>query len=313
MGCFKPFKTELGYEVPCNQCAACRAEVVNSWVFRLKAEQEISCSAYFVTLTYAMAPTTDNGYMTLVDTYKQYAPIKKGENAGKWVLKTYKHPASVGAFMKRLRKINSLPIKYLYVGEYGGKTARPHYHAIIFNVDNPNKIEKAWTSTGFGGRVHIDEVTQDSIAYCMKYIDKFKKIPLFEGDDRLKEFRHMSKGLGINWLTPELKKYYRKNLDKNYIRTRNGYKIALPRFYKNKIWNISENNTHEENMILNAELAKKRGMAERARIEKEREIDEWIKKTEPELDSFQLKSMRRKILHRRYINQIKKRTKNGKI
>ena len=42
-------------------------------------------------------------------------------------------------FMKRLRKYCGKEISFFMCGEYGEKTARPHYHACIFGYDFDDK------------------------------------------------------------------------------------------------------------------------------------------------------------------------------
>ena len=70
--------------------------------------------------------------------------------------------------MKRLRKhAKSTKIKYYACGEYGSKTERPHYHAIVFNLPRPfdKYILKAWKY----GHIHVGTVTEQSIFYTTKY------------------------------------------------------------------------------------------------------------------------------------------------
>lgn len=95
-------------------------------------------------------------------------------------------------FFKRLRKAHGKSkIKYFCVGEYGGKTNRPHYHAIVFNADI-QLIPAAWKL----GHIHYGNVSGASIGYCLKYMAKKGKIPMHANDDRLPEFALMSKNLG---------------------------------------------------------------------------------------------------------------------
>jgi hypothetical protein len=43
-------------------------------------------------------------------------------------------------FMKRLRhRVKPLKIRFFHCGEYGDKTRRPHYHALIFGYGFPDK------------------------------------------------------------------------------------------------------------------------------------------------------------------------------
>lgn len=135
-------------------------------------------------------------------------------------------------FMKRLRKRNSRKIKYFIAAEYGGKTHRPHYHMIVFNCDIAT-ISPAWEL----GEVHFGTLTPASTGYTLKYISKGKWTPMHKNDDRLPEFRLMSKGLGKNYLTNAMIQWH--HADKNnrlYCVLEDGKKIAMPRYYKQKIY-----------------------------------------------------------------------------
>lgn len=156
--------------VPCGKCPQCIARRVSAWSFRLMQEEKVSSSAHFLTLTYSIqdVPITPKKFMTI-----EKAEIQK--------------------FLKRLRKAHKdgRKIKYYCVGEYGGKTMRPHYHAIMFNVDLP-LVQQAWGL----GHIHYGNVSGASIGYCLKYMAKRGKIPMHANDDRVPEFALMSKGLG---------------------------------------------------------------------------------------------------------------------
>lgn len=112
-------------------------------------------------------------------------------------------------FMKRLRKIyngvdeclvdgklfNS--IRVLYCGEYGDQLLRPHYHALLFNFDFPDKylftykhgnpyyrsptLERLWPY-GFST---IGDITFNSAAYVGRYVTK----KLFVNDCSSQELR----------------------------------------------------------------------------------------------------------------------------
>lgn len=200
--------------VDCGRCYQCVKKRTSQWSFRLRKEGESSSSSYFVTLTYSTEhiPITKNGFMTL-------------------------NPDDVTKFLKRLRKISAETIKYYYVGEYGGKTMRPHYHLIIYNADIEN-IEKTWKA----GAVHYGTVSGASIGYTLKYMCKDGKIPMHRNDDRIPEFGRMSKGLGLSYLTPEVINYHKKKtaiIERCHC-TIDEKKISMPRYYKQKIYNEQE-------------------------------------------------------------------------
>lgn len=76
-------------------------------------------------------------------------------------------------FFKRLRKkIHPHKIRYFACGEYGERFKRPHYHAIIFGLDNCHltwqTIHDCWNK----GIIDVGSVTKDSISYVAGYVSK---------------------------------------------------------------------------------------------------------------------------------------------
>lgn len=162
-------------------------------------EEKNSTSAYFITFTYAdnNCLRTDRGYLSL-------------------------HKKHLQDFFKRLRISqlrggNTKSLKYYTVGEYGGISFRPHYHAIIFNVQlelilKPSEITLLKHTSYDGktpfqiqdwphGHITIGQVSGASIGYTLKYVTKNQRVPVHKNDDRLPEFALMSKGLGLAYLT----------------------------------------------------------------------------------------------------------------
>lgn len=217
--CLAPFykRSESGewMSLPCSSCPNCKKRRASSWSFRLMKEGEVSKTALFVTLTYdtRFVPITRNGYMSL---------DKK----------------DLQKFMKRLRKRSTEKLKYYAVGEYGSKTMRPHYHLIIFNADIL-EIERSWALDEKKiGEIYVGKVSDASIGYTLKYISKDGKIPTHKNDDRQKEFSLMSKGLGKNYLTDNMKNWHYDSLtERCYVPLKDNKKIAMPRYYKDKIYN----------------------------------------------------------------------------
>jgi hypothetical protein len=153
--------------------------------------------------------------------------------------------------MKRLRKLHekqndsNIPsdkhasnIKYFAVGEYGSKGERPHYHAIIFNADR-ERIERAWALENKKiGEIHIGSVTEASIVYTLKYMCKHMRIKKDDPYGREREFRLMSKGMGEAYVTEQMKKWHLADpVERMYIPLKDGKKVAMPRYYKDRIYN----------------------------------------------------------------------------
>lgn len=182
--CITPYykKDNISQEymaLPCGKCPQCLMRRAQGWIFRMEQEAKRADSALFLTLTYNTddVPITKNGYMTLDKTH-----IQK-------YLKRIR-------FSYHKRGIKST-IKYYCAGEYGGKTNRPHYHIILFNVDEATAAYE-WRL----GNIHFGTAEGASISYTTKYIMKQPGLR-HKNDDRQKEFSLMSKKIGDNYLTQE--------------------------------------------------------------------------------------------------------------
>lgn len=198
---------------PCGKCPNCAAARTSSWSFRLQKEAEQHKIAYFLTLTYDTehVPITKRGFMSLRKT-----------DIPKWI--------------KQLRRNHDLKgiehkIKYFAVGEYGGKTKRPHYHIILFGADQ-EIIEKTWTY----GKIHYGSISGASVGYTLKYITKGRTVPEHQNDDREKEFSLMSKKLGINYVDYAKNWHQSDYINRSYAPLENGKKGALGRYLKEKLF-----------------------------------------------------------------------------
>ena len=222
MQCFTPFRVRnkskdhnnqnLMVNVPCGKCLACKKRRASHWSFRLNEEAKSSSSACFITLTYENAPISENGFRTL-------------------------DKRDFQLFLKRLRKTcPTNKLKYYACGEYGTKTHRPHYHAIIFNlpkslISNPQKIADTWQN----GHIHLANNNQLTINYVVGYMTKSNFSRFNNQDDRLPEFSLMSKKMGLGYLTEAMKNYYKKREIFCIVRE-SGQIISMPRYYKEKIF-----------------------------------------------------------------------------
>jgi len=216
---FPPDKNDPYKVVACGKCPRCRARKISEWSFRLMQHYKVAETADWITLTYAPEHMghiiTPKGYMTL---FKR----------------------DVQLFFKKLRYAHSRSsrsnIKYFAVGEYGGRFNRPHYHITIFNARR-ELMQDAWQK----GNIFYGDVNEASVGYTLKYMLKPGKIPMHCNDDRQKEFRLMSKGLGKNYLTKGMIQWHKNDLtNRMYCNLSDGKKISMPRYYKDKIYNDIE-------------------------------------------------------------------------
>lgn len=203
-------KSSRALVVPCGYCGACRHNKRAMWSFRIKEEVKVSENAYFVTLTY-----NDQNLV-----YGDYEPTLVKSDMQK--------------FIKRLRKVQNkktqLKLRYYCVGEYGTNTQRPHYHAVLFNVAEHTiqKMAETWGK----GHVDIKPVNEAMIHYTTKYHVNFDKR---SRKGKEKEFALMSlkPAIGAAYIEKQ-KKWHTEN--ENLYVINNGYKMAIPRYYKGKIF-----------------------------------------------------------------------------
>lgn len=223
---------EDGLEVKCGKCWECRKEYRLQWRFRLEYENKISFSSYFVTLTYdnEHIPYDENGIMCF-----------------------NKHHLKM--FWKKLRRKTKKrfgddhKISYWIVSEFGGKTLRPHYHAIIYNCSYYD-ISDSWS---YGDNVDIGTVTAKSINYCTAYMDG----KVFNSNYTEPEYSMKSNGLGMDYLTPSMIKYHRDN-EIYHLVLDDGTCVAMPKIYRERIWNELERSLIADEMKDNYELRREK-------------------------------------------------------
>lgn len=207
-------------QVPCGKCMACLQTKRTQWSYRLNEHLRVSKSAYFITITY------EDSSLPLEQVHQDtFVPV---------VVKR-----DVQLFLKRLRKTQKGKISYYLVSEYGSITHRPHYHAIMFDLDGDivqatDCIMKAWQK----GHVSLGSVTNASIHYVTKYA-------ITKGDypaNAVKPFALISKGLGKNYIE-RCRSYHDGNLERSYVVSENGFKAPLPRYYAERLYSKEERET----------------------------------------------------------------------
>ena len=198
-------------DVPCSRCFACLQRKRSEWLLRLEHEHRDSTRSLFLTLTY------DEENLP----YFGNAPCFRKKD--------------LQDFFKRLR--HKCKFRYYVVSEYGSKTKRPHYHALFFNFEgNINEIPKEWKK----GHVHIGSVTSASINYCAAYVIT-KQHYEYDKDDPRRPFALHSRrpALGANYVE-RYSRYHRDGRKNHAVRPFGAGKVALPRYYKEKIFSKFE-------------------------------------------------------------------------
>lgn len=225
---FKSYQGARAKLIPCGQCLSCRLTKAQNWATRIHHEASMHEDNSFVTLTYS----------------DEHLPGDLSLNQADFTL-----------FMRRLGDRYGVT-RYFGCGEYGGRTLRPHYHAILFGLGFPDRylwkqspagdllfrspaLEEVWGK----GHCIIGAVTLTSAEYVARYT--IKKV----NGDRLEEsltrgpvnpltgetpwrvadeFLSMTKrpGLGSAWL----EKYHSDVFPSDFV-VINGRKRAVPPFY----------------------------------------------------------------------------------
>lgn len=237
--CITPFfKKDTGMSFPCGKCVYCKKRRASAWSFRLQHHLRKNPLASFVTLTYNTdhVPITDKRRMSLnsddiKNFFKRLRQIQKRKDEK--------------LFEKNIiTKYYGKKINYYLAGEYGSLYSRPHYHIILFNC-SPDAVIKAWVNPETKkpyGTLYFGNVSAASIGYTLKYISKDAKVPQYKGDDRVPEFQRMSKGIGLDYITPNRIHWHLSDLyDRCYGQLPDSdIKVSLPRYYKDRIYTSLE-------------------------------------------------------------------------
>ncbi len=210
---------DLGPQVvPCGSCIGCRAEQGRQWAVRMMHEARMHQSSWFVTLTYNDERIPEDGTL---------------------------FPKDLSGFVKSLRKEQESPLSFFGCGEYGERTQRPHYHAVLFGVEFLDK----YRCTGFDGRSYwrsqtlesvwgrgnceFGAVTMASASYVAGYVRKKVKAKHYsrvspDGVLLEPEFSRMSlrPPVGQRWI----KKHWEDVYPRDYVVV-DGVEAKPPRYY----------------------------------------------------------------------------------
>lgn len=218
----------------CGQCIGCRLERSRRWAMRCMHEASLYDANSFVTLTYADEHLPAGRSLC----YRDFQLFLKRLRMRYSRLARFHSGSQI-----KTRRV-FLPFKFYMCGEYGGTNPdtkeidggiyRPHYHALLFGIDFPDKVpvrylcrSKLYTSAILSslwplGESNIGAVNFESAAYVARYC--LKKMTGDRSDahysfvdadgvmyDRVPEFNRMSLGgrgaaggIGAEWL----KRYY---------------------------------------------------------------------------------------------------------
>ena len=215
-------KRVLKVPIGCGNCMECKKQKAREWSVRLQEEIRTNTKAKFVTLTFSTE--------SLIQLNNDIEPCEGYERDNAIATR------AVRLFLERWRKHNKTSVKHWLITELGQAkkakyktTEHLHLHGIIF-TDNKDEILKHWQY----GYVYIGtHVNESTIQYIVKYVSK----PDVSHPDYKPKIL-ASPGIGANYINrPDAKRnqYNNNNTVENYV-TRSGTKLALPIYYRNKLY-----------------------------------------------------------------------------
>lgn len=210
----------------CGKCIECKKQKSREWQVRLQEEIRHDKTGKFVTLTFSN------------ESIKELTEEIKG-------LEGYEldnEIATLGTrrFLERWRKKYKKSVKHWLVTELGGNgTENIHMHGIIWTDKPAEEITKIWKYgfTWIGDKNSGGYVNEQTINYVVKYVNKT--------DQLHKEYNSKiltSPGIGKKYIDRNDSKNnkYKGEETKETYTTRNGLNIAMPIYYRNKIYNEEE-------------------------------------------------------------------------
>lgn len=205
--------------VGCGKCIECKTQKAREWQVRLNEELKIQKYSYFVTLTFSNEELKKLADETNIKSDNALATI------------------AVRRFLERYRKTNKKSLKHWLITELGhNNTERIHLHGLLFptkEITN-EELAKYWK---YGLTYTGDYCNAKTINYIIKYVTKI--------DNDHKNYEAVilcSRGLGEYYITEFTKNIhkYTKGETKEYYKLKNGQKVNLPIYYRNKLFTEEE-------------------------------------------------------------------------
>lgn len=232
------------FKVACGQCVGCRLERSRQWAVRCVHEAKCHERNAYVTLTFNDENLPASGSL-------DYSIFQ--------------------AFMRRVRKSFANRVRFYMAGEYGEKTMRPHFHALLFGADFPDRVliragnllpsyagrsggstqdrSALYSSARLGelwplGFSSVGDVTFESAAYVARYVMKkvtgpsadehYRRVDPSTGEivQLVPEFNRMSLKPGIG--APWLEKFHGDVFPHDRVIVR-GKEAKPPKYYVSRL------------------------------------------------------------------------------
>jgi hypothetical protein len=221
----------MAVPVGCGQCIECRKQKQREWQVRLLEDVRTNKNGKFVTLTFS------NENITKLYNDKKLTGLKSYD------LDNGAATLAIRLWLERWRKKYKKSLRHWLVTELGHEgTENIHIHGIVW-TDEIEAIETTWQyGWVWKGReiakgIYDNYVNEKTVNYIVKYISKIDFQHRY-----YKSVIRTSAGIGGNYiqrLDAERNKY-KEGETRQYYQNREGYKLALPIYWKNKIYSDEE-------------------------------------------------------------------------
>lgn len=237
MGAIPQIKDERTRYVPvgCGKCMECMKQKARAWKVRLHEEIRIKkIEIKYVTFSFS------NESMIELNNEVNKGNVK----AIGYKLDNETATLAVRRYLERWRWKYKKSQKHWLVTELGQQnTERIHIHGLIWTNESLETVEKIWA---YGNVWFGNYVNEKTVNYIVKYINKV--------DAKHKYYKPIiltSPGIGSNYIKRlDSEKNMFKGIDTNETyKTRDGIKLPLPTYYRNKIYHEEEKEELWLNML----------------------------------------------------------------
>lgn len=209
-------------------------------------------------------------------------------------LKLEHYQAFIKSLRKKLAKTNT-NIRYYHCGEYGDRSLRPHYHAILFGYDftadkkhlttrhdTPVYTSQLLAETWPYGLHEITTLTLRAARYVAKYVAKahadikteFVDKTTGEVFDLTPEYSTMSRRPGLG---SEFFHRYRSIFTRDTYTVLDGLKLATPRYYDRLLDQVDPEALEDIQHRRAASIKHRKGTTQERKDQQERAIQAKLK------------------------------------
>lgn len=225
----------LKVPIGCKKCMECRKQKARDWTARLMEDIKTNKNGKFVTLTFS-----DESLIELdKEVNYKYEGYDRDNAIATLAIRrfTQRWAKHWREYNKKNKTDKPRNLRHWFTTELGqNNTERIHIHGIIWTDEPKRLVQTIWGYGNMGWQMTWEQeknyVNNASISYIVKYTNKV--------DDKHPNYMPViltSNGIGAGY---EKTQQARNDRINESYRTQSGYEIALPIYYKNKLYTEEE-------------------------------------------------------------------------